>query len=55
VLGLAAHATKFDLLIVNIMLPNKDGWQVVAELHADSFSYRSRRCSRRSAEASRKI
>ena len=27
-----ARATKFDLLIVDIMLPNKDGWQVVAEL-----------------------
>src|SRR5215216_5163525 len=27
-----AHTTKFDLLIVDIMLPNKDGWQVVAEL-----------------------
>jgi two-component system copper resistance phosphate regulon response regulator CusR len=27
-----ARATKFDLLIVDVMLPNKDGWQVVAEL-----------------------
>ncbi len=27
-----ARTTKFDLLIVDIMLPNKDGWQVVAEL-----------------------
>src|SRR5258708_10393034 len=27
-----ARATKFDLLIVDIMLPHKDGWDVVAEL-----------------------
>jgi two-component system copper resistance phosphate regulon response regulator CusR len=27
-----AHATRFDLLIVDIMLPKKDGWQIVAEL-----------------------
>ena len=27
-----AHASKFDLLIVDVMLPNKDGWEVVAEL-----------------------
>ncbi len=27
-----ARAIKFDLLIVDIMLPNKDGWEVVAEL-----------------------
>jgi two-component system copper resistance phosphate regulon response regulator CusR len=27
-----ARTTKFDLLIVDIMLPNKDGWEVVAEL-----------------------
>src|SRR5213080_4870274 len=26
-----ARATKFDLLIVDIMLPHKDGWEVVAE------------------------
>ena len=30
-----ARATKFDLLIVDIMLPNKDGWEVVAELRRD--------------------
>ena len=34
--GLArARATKFDLLIVDIMLPNKDGWELVAELRRD--------------------
>src|SRR5204863_7874223 len=27
-----ARANKFDLLIVDIMLPNKDGWEVVVEL-----------------------
>jgi two-component system copper resistance phosphate regulon response regulator CusR len=31
--GLAqARASKFDLLIVDIMLPRKDGWEMVAEL-----------------------
>src|SRR5262249_17976429 len=30
-----ARATKIDLLIVGIMLPNKDGWEVVAELRRD--------------------
>jgi len=36
--GLAlARATKFDLLIVDIMLPKKDGWQVVAELRRDAI------------------
>jgi two-component system copper resistance phosphate regulon response regulator CusR len=30
-----AGATKFDLLIVDIMLPNKDGWEVVAELRRE--------------------
>jgi two-component system, OmpR family, copper resistance phosphate regulon response regulator CusR len=31
--GLAlARSKKFDLLIVDVMLPNKDGWEVVAEL-----------------------
>ena len=30
-----AHATKFDLLIVDIMLPHKDGWELVAELRHD--------------------
>src|SRR6266705_2798031 len=34
--GLAqARARKFDLLIVDIMLPHKDGWEVVAELRRD--------------------
>lgn len=27
-----ARTKKFDLLIVDVMLPNKDGWSVVAEL-----------------------
>src|SRR6516225_9612291 len=30
-----ARATKFDLLIVDIMLPHKDGWDVVRELRRD--------------------
>ena len=30
-----ARTTKFDLLIVDIMLPHKDGWDVVAELRGD--------------------
>src|SRR6266550_1611065 len=30
-----ARATKFDLLIVDIMLPNKDGWEVVGELRRE--------------------
>src|SRR5215213_2874755 len=30
-----ARTTKFDLLIVDIMLPHKDGWEVVAELRRD--------------------
>src|SRR5678815_464310 len=30
-----ARTTKFDLLIVDIMLPHKDGWDVVAELRRD--------------------
>ena len=34
--GLArACATKFDLFIVDIMLPNKNGWELVAELRRD--------------------
>ena len=34
--GLAqARANRFDLLIVDIMLPQKDGWEVVAELRRD--------------------
>ena len=32
-----ARATKFDLLIVDIMLPHKDGWDVVAELRRDGL------------------
>ncbi len=32
-----ARATKFDLLIVDVMLPNKDGWEVVAELRRDGL------------------
>src|SRR5437879_2171929 len=30
-----ARAKKFDLLIVDIMLPHKDGWEMVAELRRD--------------------
>src|SRR5438477_11135248 len=30
-----ARAKKLDLLIVDIMLPHKDGWEVVAELRRD--------------------
>src|SRR5437773_6071225 len=30
-----ARAKKFDLLIVDIMLPKKDGWQLVAELRRE--------------------
>ena len=30
-----ARAAKFDLLIVDIMLPHKDGWDVVAKLRRD--------------------
>ena len=32
-----ARASKFDLLIVDVMLPNKDGWEVVAELRRDGM------------------
>jgi len=32
-----ARATKFGLLIVDVMLPNKDGWEVVAELRRDGM------------------
>ncbi|MEP7015683.1 MAG: heavy metal response regulator transcription factor [Verrucomicrobiota bacterium] len=32
-----ARANKFDLLIVDVMLPSKDGWQVVAELRDDGM------------------
>ena len=30
-----ARTTKFDLLIVDVMLPHKDGWEVVAQLRHD--------------------
>ena len=30
-----AHAVRYDLLIVDVMLPKKDGWDVVAELRAE--------------------
>jgi two-component system copper resistance phosphate regulon response regulator CusR len=33
-----ARATRFDLLIVDVMLPNKNGWEVVAELRRDGFA-----------------
>ena len=33
--GLAlAQRTRFDLLIVDVMLPKKDGWEIVAELRS---------------------
>src|SRR5438105_5004253 len=32
-----ARASKFDLLIVDVMLLNKDGWEVVAELRRDGM------------------
>jgi two-component system, OmpR family, copper resistance phosphate regulon response regulator CusR len=31
----SARAAKFDLLVVDVMLPKKDGWEVVAELRRD--------------------
>ena len=33
-----ARASKFDLLIVDVMLPKKDGWAVVAELRSAGVS-----------------
>src|SRR6266576_2784474 len=33
-----ARASKFDLLIVDVMLPKKDGWTVVAELRGAGIS-----------------
>src|SRR6201997_1130301 len=30
-----ARATRFDLLIVDVMLPHKDGWEVVGEWRRD--------------------
>src|SRR4030095_1906652 len=32
-----ARATRFDLLIVDVMLPHKDGWDVVAQLRRDGL------------------
>jgi two-component system copper resistance phosphate regulon response regulator CusR len=32
-----ARATRFDLLIVDVMLPNKNGWEVVRELRRDGI------------------
>jgi two-component system, OmpR family, copper resistance phosphate regulon response regulator CusR len=32
-----ARGTRFDLLIVDVMLPHKDGWDVVAELRRDGL------------------
>lgn len=32
-----AHTAEFDLLIVDIMLPKKDGWQIVAELRHEGI------------------
>ena len=31
-----ARASRFDLLTIDVMLPHKDGWEVVAELRRDS-------------------
>jgi two-component system, OmpR family, copper resistance phosphate regulon response regulator CusR len=33
-----AHATRHDLLIIDVMLPKKDGWAIVAELRREGFS-----------------
>jgi two-component system copper resistance phosphate regulon response regulator CusR len=33
-----AHAKQHDLLIVDVMLPKRDGWEVVAELRREGFS-----------------
>lgn len=33
-----AHARRHDLLIVDVMLPKKDGWAIVAELRREGFS-----------------
>ena len=30
-----ARANKFDLLVVDVMLPHKDGWEVVSDLKAE--------------------
>ena len=33
-----ARSTKFDLLVVDVMLPSKDGWEVVTELRRERTS-----------------
>lgn len=35
-----ARRAKFDLLIVDVMLPNKDGWEVVEELRREGLRTR---------------
>jgi len=32
-----ARSAKFDLLVVDVMLPGKDGWEVVADLRRDGI------------------
>src|SRR5207237_3953104 len=32
-----AHEANFDLLVVDVMLPRKDGWEVVADLRRDGI------------------
>jgi two-component system copper resistance phosphate regulon response regulator CusR len=32
-----SRRTKFDLLIIDVMLPNKDGWEVVQELRGEGL------------------
>src|SRR5258705_8918342 len=32
-----SRAVKFDLLVVDVMLPRKDGWEVVADLRRDGI------------------
>lgn len=33
-----AHARQHDLLIVDVMLPKRDGWDIVAQLRREGFS-----------------
>src|SRR3954454_11628655 len=33
-----AHAKQHDLLIVDVMLPKKDGWEIVSQLRREGFS-----------------
>lgn len=33
-----AHAKQHDLLIVDVMLPKRDGWEIVTELRREGFS-----------------